>query len=148
MKRFSRAVTARISISALLSVLFLSNLHAYEMTGLHAFQNDDRNQFADFWLNTDGNVSIKVSNGRPWRPMWIVLHARFMSGNQLLAQKDYHVYCQSPFPGGHGAETLFTFSGPGVTGVTNILLSSNKQAPWKNVQGGWEIMISASRPAP
>jgi hypothetical protein len=117
---------------------------AGDMSGIHSFFNDDRNQFVDFWLNNDGRVTIKVSNGRPWRPMWVVLHATFLSGSQVLGKKDYHVYCASPTPGGHGNEQWFLYGNPGFSGVTTISVSTNKEAPWGKPQGGWEIDLSGS----
>ena len=117
---------------------------ASDMSGIHAFFNDDRNQFVDFWLNDNGHVTIKVSNGRQWRPMWVVVHATFTSGGQVLGKKDYHVYCESPNPGGHGKERWFTFATPGIAGPTGVTISTNKEAPWGNPQGGWEVQISAS----
>ena len=135
-------------IIVLLCVLSTQRVFAHDTSGLHAFFNDDRHQFVDFWLNEDGNVTIKVSNGRQWRPMWVVVHASFMSGEQVLARKDYHVYCQSPLPGGHGQEAWFRFAGPGMAGITSVTVHTNKERPWKHPAGGWEIMISASAPAP
>jgi hypothetical protein len=150
--RYRGTLMYRLFIGAFFAaVLCLShsqNVYAHDTSGIHAFVNDDRNQFADLWLNNDGNVTVKASNGRQWRPMWIVVHADFWSGKQLLARNDYHVYCQSPFPGGHGQETWFRFAGPGVSGVTSISLSSNNESPWTHPQGGWSVMLSVSRPAP
>jgi hypothetical protein len=117
---------------------------AGDMSGIHAFFNDDRSQFVDFWLNDSGRVTVKVSNGRPWRPMWVVLHATFMSGTQVLGKKDYHVYCASPTPGGHGNEKWFLYGNPGFSGVTAVSISTNKEAPWGKPQGGWEVDISGS----
>jgi hypothetical protein len=119
-------------------------IYAHDMSGIHAFFNDDRSQFVDFWLNDTGNVTIKVSNGRPWRPIWVVLHATFTSGGQVLGKKDYHVYCESPNPGGHGQERWFTYANPGFAGVTGISISTNKEAAWGKPQGGWEVHISTS----
>jgi hypothetical protein len=116
-----------------------------DTSGKHAFFNDDRSQFVDLWLNNDGNITIKASNGRPWRPMWVVVHAEFYGPNKLLlTRKDYHVYCQSPFPGGGGEENWFRFKGPDIGGAEIISLSTEKEAPWKDVRGGWEIVISVS----
>lgn len=116
-----------------------------DTSGVHAFFNDDRKQFVDFWLNTNGKVTIKVSNGRPWRPMWVVVHAFFKDGSSTVATKDYHVYCQSPAPGGGGQENWFVFPGPGVA-ATTVSVTTNKEAPWTNPGGGWEIPISISMP--
>jgi hypothetical protein len=117
---------------------------AHDLSGIHAFFNDDRSQFVDLWLNVAGNVTVKVSNGRPWRPMWVVLHATFKSGDQVLGKKDYHVYCESPIPGGHGYERWFKFPNPGFVGVTSVSISTNKEAPWGKPQGGWEVSVSTS----
>jgi hypothetical protein len=136
----------RTFFAVLLLISNLQYVYAHDTSGIHAFFNDDKNQFVDFWLNQDGNITIKVSNGRQWRPMWVVAHANFMSGNQLLTRIDYHVYCQSPIPGGHGAETWFRFAGPGVSGVSSIVLTTNKGAPWGKPSGGWEVMISVPIP--
>ncbi|MCS0463493.1 MULTISPECIES: hypothetical protein [Rhizobium] len=138
-------------VSAFLAILFAvcaERANAYDTSGVHAFFNDDKNQFVDLWLNNDGNVTIKASNGRPWRPMWVVAHANFMSGGQSVAKKDYHVYCPSPNAGGKGAETWFKFVGPGVSGIDKIGLSTNKEKPWGKPKGEWTIMISTSAPAP
>ena len=121
----------------------------YEMNGIHASVIDDSSQFVDLWLNTDGNITIKVSNGRPWRPMWVVAHANFFSGNESVGKQDYHVYCPSPNPGGHGAETWFKFGAPPISGeVTRIVLSSNKEKPWKDPEPDWQFWISVSRSMP
>jgi|HubBroStandDraft_6_1064221.scaffolds.fasta_scaffold713254_2 hypothetical protein len=145
----------KLCIGALFTgFLFLSSpqyCYAYtgDMSGIHGYAEDDRSQLVDLWLNTSGNVTIKVSNGRQWRPMWVVVHAHFMSGNQVLTTKDYHVFCQSPLPGGPGKETWFNFKGPGVVGVSSISLGTNKEKPWYNRGDGWEVMISTpSLPAP
>ena len=114
---------------------------AQNTTGVYAFFPDDRNQFVEMWLNTDGNISVKVSNGRPWRPMWVVAHAQFYVGDQLIASRDFHVYCRSPNPGGHGAEQWFKFSGAGLAGVTRIYAHTNKEAPWKQAPHDWEPPI-------
>ena len=130
-------------------LLLLSNpqyVYAYDTSGIHAFFNDDQSQFVNFWLNQDGNITIKASNGREGIPMWVVVRASFMSGNQFLTRKDYHVYCQSPIPGGRVAETWFRFAGPHVSGVSSIALSTNKEAPWTTPSGGWEVMISVPIP--
>src|SRR5215469_17956222 len=68
-------------------LLLLSNpqyVYAYDTSGIHAFFNDDQSQFVHFWLNQDGNITIKASNGREGIPMWVVVRAGFMSGNQVL----------------------------------------------------------------
>jgi hypothetical protein len=121
---------------------------APDTSGIHAFFNDDRNQFVDFWQNANGQVTIKVSNGRPWRPMWVVLHAKFLSRGQVVGRKDYHVYAPSPNPGGGGAERWFHFGNPGFAAVTAITVSTNKEAPWTHPQEGWEPEVTISLPAP
>jgi hypothetical protein len=98
-------------------------IHARDMSGIHAFFNDDKRQFVDLWLNGSG-VTVKVSNGRQWRPMWVVLHATFKSGDQVLGTRAYHVYCESPDPGGHGKERWFTYANPGFAGVTGVSIST------------------------
>jgi hypothetical protein len=118
--------------------------HAADTSGIHAFFNDDSSQFVDLWLNDNGHVTIKASNGRPWRPMWVVVHATFLSGSQVMGKKDYHVYCGSPTPGGHGNEKWFVYGNPGFSGVTAVSLSTNKEAPWGRPKGGWEVEISGS----
>ncbi|VIO69567.1 hypothetical protein CI1B_27730 [Bradyrhizobium ivorense] len=117
---------------------------AGDMSGIHAFFNDDRNQFVDFWLNNNGRVTIKASNGRPWSPMWVTVHATFMSGGQVLGRKDYHVYASSPVPGGGGSEKWFLYGNPGFSGVTSVVVTTNKEKPWGKPEGGWEIEISGS----
>lgn len=112
-----------------LLLLSASGAHAHDMSGLHAFFNDDRNQFVDLWLNDGGSVTVKVSNGRPWRPMWVVVHATFKAGDAVLGTKDYHVFCESPNPGGHGQERWFTFAGTPFIGATSVSITTNKEAP-------------------
>jgi hypothetical protein len=119
--------------------------NAADTSGIHAFFNDDRNQFVDVWLNENGHVTIKASNGRPWRPMWVVVHATFLSGGQVVGKKDYHVYCGSPTPGGGGNEKWFVYDSPGFAGVTALSVTTNKEAPWGRPQGGWEVEISGSK---
>jgi hypothetical protein len=138
---YRKAVAAVLLLGAL---AVPQDIQAHEMSGIHAFFNDDRSQFVDLWLNDGGNVTVKVSNGRPWRPMWVVLHATFKSGDLVLGKKDYHVYCESPNPGGHGKERWFTYPNPGFAGVTSVSISTNKEAPWGNPQGGWEVYVSTS----
>jgi hypothetical protein len=137
---------------ALVATLAVSGQHvayaAPDTSGIHAFFNDDRSQFVDFWQNTNGQVTIKVSNGRPWRPMWVVLHANFLSGGQVVGRKDYHVYAPSPNPGAGGTERWFHFGNPGFAGVTAITVTTNKEAPWGRPQNGWELEITYSAPAP
>ncbi|TPJ18858.1 hypothetical protein FJW04_05955 [Mesorhizobium sp. B2-7-3] len=136
------------SIAALCLFGQLTAYAAPDTSGIHAFFNDDRNQFVDFWLNTNGQVTVKVSNGLPWRPMWVVLHANFISGDQVIGRKDYHVFAPSPNPGGGGAERWFHFGNPGFAGVTAITVSTNKEAPWGNPEPGWEPEITISVPSP
>ncbi|WP_457578180.1 hypothetical protein [Ensifer adhaerens] len=103
---------------------------AHDLSGIHAFVNDDRNQFVDLWQNDSGKLTVKVSNGRPWRPMWVVVHVSYRSeSNQEIGKQDLHVYCPSPNPGGGGAERWFEFPSAGIGGVHHIALSSNKEAP-------------------
>src|SRR5215472_8772977 len=67
-------------------MLLLSNpqyVYAYDTSGIHAFFNDDQSQFVNFWLNQDGNITIKASNGREGIPMWVVVRASFMSDQFL-----------------------------------------------------------------
>ena len=82
------------------------------------------------------------------RPMWVVLHAAFYAGNQLLGKKDYHVFCKSPTPGGGGSERWFVYSNPGFSGVTAVSISTNKEDPWTNPGDGWEFSISGSTDLP
>lgn len=103
---------------------------AHDTSGIHAFVNDDRNQFVDLWQNNSNTLTVKVSNGRPWRPMWVVVHVSYRSeSNQEIGRQDLHVYCPSPNPGGHGAERWFEFPSAGIVGAHHIALSSNKEAP-------------------
>lgn len=135
--------TSTLSLTAV--AVSVPALAAGDMSGIHSFFNDDRNQFVDFWLNDNGKVTIKASNGRPWSPMWVVVHATFMSGGQVLGRKDYHVYAGSPRPGGQGNEQWFLYGNPGFYGVTSVIISTNKEKPWGSPQGGWEIEISGSK---
>jgi hypothetical protein len=105
---------------------------SYDTSGIHAFVQDDKNQFVDFWLNLSGTVTIKASNGRQLNPMWVVVHATYYMDNQVLTTKDYHVYCPPPNPGGAGREVWFVFLGPGVT-ADKIGLSTNKEKPWGGI---------------
>ena len=91
------ATTSRRQMSEIV-VFFIATLFALaphrasaagDTSGIHAFFNDDKNQFVDLWLNNNGKITVKVSNGGPWRPMWVVLHATFLSGNQVIGRKDY-----------------------------------------------------------
>jgi hypothetical protein len=101
---------------------------SYDTSGIHAFAEDDRNQFVDFWLNTNGMVTIKASNGRQWSSIWIVVHATYYMNNQVLTTDDYRFYCPPPNPGGGGREVWLVFLGPGVT-ADKVGLSTNKQGP-------------------
>src|SRR3954447_26598019 len=74
------------------------------------------------------HVDENISNGRPWRPMWVVVHATFLSGTTVVSKKDYHVYAESPQPGGRGGERWFRFGPPAVGGVTAISITTNKEA--------------------
>ncbi|MGT2467454.1 hypothetical protein ACVOMV_25100 [Mesorhizobium atlanticum] len=144
MRRFRFAVAVT---SALFLGLLIDKSFAYDTSGPHAFFNDDRNQFVDLWYNTNGHVTIKVSNGRPWRPMWVVAHTVFRSAGTVVANKDYHVYCKSPNPGGGGGDNWFVYPGPGVA-ADSVSVTTNKEAPWGKPKGGWEVSISVSGPAP
>jgi hypothetical protein len=144
MKKFLIAALAAVSMAFAMSLTMLAAHAAGDMSGTHKFFNDDRNQFVDFWQNTNGRITIKVSNGRPWSPMWVVVHATFMSGSQVVGKKDYHVFCGSPKPGGKGGERWFVYNNPGFGGVTDIVISTSKEKPWGNPQGGWEVEISGS----
>lgn len=142
----------KIAVNAFVATVLLIGLYgvrafAQDLSGPHAFFNDDRNQFVDLWYNSNGHVTMKVSNGRPWRPMWVVAHAVFKSGVTVTARKDYHVYCKSPNPGGPGQENWFVYPGPGVS-ADSVSVTTNKEAPWGHPRGGWEISISVSGPAP
>lgn len=122
----------KILAAAVMTVALISPglAQAQDQSGIHGFVNDDRNQFVDLWLNSDGGLTVKVSNGRPWRPMWVVVHVSFRSeANQEIGRQDLHVYCPSPNPGGRGAEKWFHFPTPGFSGVHHLVLTSNKEAP-------------------
>lgn len=146
------ATTSRRQMSEIV-VFFIATLFALaphrasaagDTSGIHAFFNDDKNQFVDLWLNNNGKITVKVSNGGPWRPMWVVLHATFLSGNQVIGRKDYHVFCPSPNPGGHGGEKWFLYGNPNFGSVTAVSISTNKEGPWGKPKGGWEVDISGS----
>ena len=138
--------TLLAAVASAAAVFFLAPLqaHAADTSGIHGFFNDDRNQFVDVWLNISGALTVKVSNGRPWSPMWVVMHVAFMSGSQIVGRKDYHVFCASSVPGGHGNERWFKYANPGFGGVTAISVTTNKEAPWGHPSGGWEVDISGS----
>jgi hypothetical protein len=140
--RYARGILATLFL--LSALVTAQHSLASDMSGIHAFFNDDRNQFVDFWLNDNGHVTVKVSNGRPWRPMWVVIHATFLASGQIVGKKDYHVFCGSPTPGGHGNEKWFAYGNPGFSGVTAVSITTNKEAPWGKPQGGWEVEISGS----
>lgn len=53
-------------------------------------------------------------------------------------------YCGSSTPGGHGNEKWFVYGNPGFNGVTDIVISTNKEKPWGKPQGGWEIQITGT----
>jgi hypothetical protein len=125
----SAALGIAVAVAALASLNVASAHSAKDTSGHHAFFNDDRSQFVDFWLNDNGNVTMKVSNGRPWRPMHVVVNATFRSGGQVIGTARYYVWCESPTPGGRGNERWHTFAGPGVPGITSVSITTNKTAP-------------------
>jgi hypothetical protein len=76
---------------------------------VHAFVEDDRAQFVDIWLNGNGTLTFKVSNGRRGMPMNIILKLDFYSGDRKVAEKSYNVWCPAP-PGrnmGHSRQYPF-----------------------------------------
>lgn len=117
-----------------------------DMSGPHVFANDDNHQFIDVWYNENDNVTIKVSNGQRFQPMWIVAHINFLSNGQIVASKDYHVYCGAPDVGG-GKERWFVFPGPGVA-ADSLQATTNKEAAWTTPGDGWEVHVGGSWPAP
>ncbi|RWY80467.1 hypothetical protein EHI44_29530 [Rhizobium leguminosarum] len=122
---------------------------AHDMSGIHAFVNDDRNQFVDLWRNDSGKLTAKVSNGRPWRPMWVVVHVSYRSeDNRELGRQDLHVYCPSPNPGGHGAERWFEFASSYIGSVHHIELSSNQEASRDVPEAPDPIMVPIYRQPP
>lgn len=136
-----------LGFMAIIYLLFatLAAHAAVDMSGIHKFFNDDRNHFVDLWHNTNGQITIKVSNGRPLKEMWVVVHATFMSGATVLGTKDYHVYCMAPSPGASSNEKWFVFHNPGFTGVTDIVISTNKERKWEDPKDGWELPITGRR---
>ncbi len=110
-------------------VLQAEPAHARDTSGHHAFFNDDRSQFVDFWLNDSGTITMKVSNGRPWRPMHLKVRAVFKSADRVVGTGEYYVWCESPAPGGRGNEHWQTFPGPGVPNITSVSITTKKTSP-------------------
>jgi hypothetical protein len=133
-------IQAILAIAATLLIGPLERAWAYRATGVHGFNEDDRSQFVDIWENNGGNITVKVSNGRPWVPMWVVMNVVYWSGNQVLARKDYHVFCKSPRPGGHGEENWFEFPPVGPS-VTRIEVATHKERPWKRPSDDWVMPL-------
>ncbi|MFT4183134.1 MAG: hypothetical protein QM636_14580 [Rhizobium sp.] len=137
--------SVRICLSTIVVLVSISSV-AYcadvkkDTSGQHYFHQDDKNQFVDVYVHQDDRVTIKVSNGRPLRPMWINLHAVYRQGTSVITHVDYHVYCKSPV--GHGAENWFEFHTPGANQASTVELSSNKEKPWKSPSDGWTVGIS------
>lgn len=114
---------------------------ALDRSGIHAFINDDDKQFANFYLNDDGKVSIEADNGQQWRPMHIVIHARYLDAHGAeLTTKHYYVNALASLMGS-AKKREFVFANPGVTGVHRIELSSNKVAPRGRREDHWEIPV-------
>ena len=131
----NRAVVLAFGLT--LAGLISSASQAYA-TGLTAHVEDDRHQFVDLY-EADGNIVLKVSNGRKFRPMWLEVTAQYYEGERLVHTERYGVYCPAPSFGG-GQERYFTF--PGVTGtITKVVLHSNKRAPWSVPEAGWTPTI-------
>jgi hypothetical protein len=105
---------------------------------VHGFVQDDANQFVDSWINKNGALLIRVSNGRRGVPMKIDLKLEFWVGDAIAATKTYYVDCPAPpdtFPaiGVKGREKWFEKETlpPGVKGITitRITGSSQKRRP-------------------
>jgi hypothetical protein len=47
---------------------------AGDKSGIHAFFNERQEPVRRLLAEQQRQGQIKVSNGRPWRPMWVVLH--------------------------------------------------------------------------
>lgn len=110
---------------------------AQDMSGFHAFFEDDRNQFVDAWLNDSGTITMKVSNGRPWRPMHVVVHVTFFSGGVIIGKQDYRVSCVAPLGGGGGKEEWYTFPPAPIVGATSISITTNKVSPRERGPRDW-----------
>ena len=123
------------SISRILAVatmlLYAHIAAAQDTSGPQFHAEDDRNQFVTVWMNNNHGLTVKVSNGRPWRPMWVVLHVRYFdSAGRELGKRSFRVYCPSPVPTRGGAEKWFHFPSAGMAGATRLVLTTNKDKPW------------------
>jgi hypothetical protein len=99
-------------------------------TRLHAFVNDDDSQFVDIWLNQNGTVTIKASNGKPNRYMSLQVKVRFFSGDNVIGDREYrNINCAAPNGYGPGKECWFeNLPGTGLSGVTKITGETHKQS--------------------
>lgn len=115
-----------------------------DMSGPHVFAEDDNHQFLDIWYNKTGKVTIKVSNGQKFKPMYVVAHVSFLSGGTVVANQDYHAYCAAPDVGG-GKEQWLVFAGPGVS-ADSLTAKTNKEKPW--IKDDVRVGVSGSWPLP
>lgn len=117
------------ALALIIGYIGAGNVHAQD-TRLYAFVNDDDSQFVDIWLNQNGTVTMKASNGKPNRYMDLRVKVYFFSGNHIIGDKEYHnIHCPAPNGYGPGKECWFeNMPGPGLSGVTKISAESHKQS--------------------
>lgn len=121
-----------IRVFALAFMLTIAGSFGGHAEKVHGFVEDDRGQFVDIWLNNNGTLTFKASNGRRGVPMNIILTLEFYSGDRKVAVKSYNVWCPAPPDetwaiGVKGKEKWFEGEpGPGVAGITKITGSSHK----------------------
>lgn len=128
----------------MLSLMFFIPHRVASAGELYAFAEDMRSQFVELWMPENGNVKIKVSNGRKLKPMWLLVKADFYQGDRVVHTAYYGVYC--PSPGfGKGEENWFTF--PGVSGViSKVAMSTYRQDSWDVPEAGWVPELTVTIP--
>ena len=130
-----RAVLLAAMLATPFAVMVTNAAHA--RPGVIGHVEDDRHQFVDFTANGDGTITLKVSNGSKFNPMWVVVHTDYFSeSGESLGRRSYRVYCPAPSIGG-GQERSFTFPDPNVGDFAGVLMHSNKMAPWERPSPGW-----------
>lgn len=117
------------AMALVLAYLAATDLYAQD-TRLHAFVNDDDSQFVDIWLNHNGTLTMKASNGKPNRYMDLRVKVYFFSGDNIIGNKEYsNIRCPPPNGYGPGKECWFeNMPGPGLSGVTKLSAESHKQS--------------------
>jgi hypothetical protein len=100
-ERTSMIGLCKLSLSALALGLAPYKAHAGDKSGIHAFFNERQEPVRRLLAEQQQQGQIKVSDGRPWRPMWVMLHTASCLELRFW-EEDYHVYCASPTPGRSG----------------------------------------------